>query len=92
MFSPDLEYTFDAWVYSSVCCAARLIFNPFRFQARRWSTSSASVYRLNDENKLDIKKHGGIHALIRRLKRTKDEMTKENITAVLWNLSSCEDI
>ncbi len=51
-----------------------------------------SYGRLNDENKLDIKKHGGIHALIRLLKRTQDEMTKENITAVLWNLSSCEDI
>jgi hypothetical protein len=51
-----------------------------------------SYGRLNDENKMDIKKNGGIHALIRLLKRTQDELTKENITAVLWNLSSCEDI
>ena len=51
-----------------------------------------SYGRNNDENKLEIFKQGGIQALIRLLKRTNDESTKESITAVLWNLSSCEDI
>lgn len=51
-----------------------------------------SYGRNNDENKLEIFKQDGIKALIRLLKRTTDESTKESITAVLWNLSSCEDI
>jgi hypothetical protein len=51
-----------------------------------------SYGRNNDENKVEISKQGGIQALIRLLKRTNDESTKESITAVLWNLSSCEEI
>jgi catenin delta-2 len=46
----------------------------------------------NDENKLEIRDKGGIPALMRLLKRTTDESVKEAITAVLWNLSSCEEI
>lgn len=46
----------------------------------------------NDENKMDIRDKGGIPALIKLLKRTQDESVKESITAVLWNLSSCEEI
>jgi hypothetical protein len=46
----------------------------------------------NDDNKLEIRDKGGIPALIRLLKRTQDESVKESITAVLWNLSSCEEI
>lgn len=51
-----------------------------------------SYGKTNDENKLDIRDKGGIPALIRLLKRTQDETVKETITAVLWNLSSCEEI
>jgi hypothetical protein len=51
-----------------------------------------SYGRNNDENKIEIFKQGGIQALINLLKHTADETTKESITAVLWNLSSCEDI
>ena len=51
-----------------------------------------SYGKTNDENKIEISKRGGIPALIRLLKRTSDELVKESITAVLWNLSSCEEI
>ena len=51
-----------------------------------------SYGKTNDENKLEIRDKGGIPALIRLLTRTKDEMVRESITAVLWNLSSCEEI
>jgi catenin delta-2 len=51
-----------------------------------------SYGKTNDENKLEIRDKGGIPALIRLLKRTTDESVKESITAVLWNLSSCEEI
>ena len=51
-----------------------------------------SYGKTNDENKIDISNRGGIPALIRLLKRTQDESVKESITAVLWNLSSCEEI
>ena len=51
-----------------------------------------SYGKTNDENKIDIRDKGGIPALIRLLKRTQDETVKESITAVLWNLSSCEEI
>lgn len=51
-----------------------------------------SYGKTNDENKIDIRDKGGIPALIRLLKRTQDETVKETITAVLWNLSSCEEI
>lgn len=51
-----------------------------------------SYGKTNDENKLDIRDKGGIPALIRLLKRTTDESVKETVTAVLWNLSSCEEI
>ena len=51
-----------------------------------------SYGKTNDENKVEIFKQGGIQALIRLLKRTNDESTKESITAVLWNLSSCEEV
>jgi len=51
-----------------------------------------SYGKTNDENKLDIRDKCGIPALIKLLKRTQDESVKETITAVLWNLSSCEEI
>jgi hypothetical protein len=51
-----------------------------------------SYGRTNDENKIEIRNAGGIPSLIRLLKRTPDESVKESITAVLWNLSSCEEI
>lgn len=51
-----------------------------------------SYGKTNDENKIDIRDKGGIPALIRLLKRSQDENVKETITAVLWNLSSCEEI
>ncbi len=51
-----------------------------------------SYGKTNDENKLDIRDKCGIPALIKLLKRTHDESVKETITAVLWNLSSCEEI
>lgn len=51
-----------------------------------------SYGKTNDENKLEIKDRGGIPALIRLLRRTQDETVRETITAVLWNLSSCEEI
>ena len=51
-----------------------------------------SYGKTNDENKLDIRDKSGIPALVRLLKRTHDETVKESITAVLWNLSSCEEI
>ncbi len=51
-----------------------------------------SYGKTNDENKIEIRNCGGIPALVRLLKRTNDENVKESITAVLWNLSSCEEI
>lgn len=51
-----------------------------------------SYGKTNDENKIEIKDKCGIPALIRLLKRSQDESVKETITAVLWNLSSCEEI
>jgi len=51
-----------------------------------------SYGKTNDDNKIDIRDKAGIPALIRLLKRTQDETVKESITAVLWNLSSCEEI
>ncbi|RNA27387.1 catenin delta-2 [Brachionus plicatilis] len=51
-----------------------------------------SYGKTNDENKIEIKEKGGIPALVRLLKRSQDESVKETITAVLWNLSSCEEI
>ena len=51
-----------------------------------------SYGKTNDENKLEIRDKGGIPALIRLLSKTKDELVRESITAVLWNLSSCEEI
>ena len=51
-----------------------------------------SYGKTNDENKLEIAHRGGVPALVRLLKRTNDESVKESITAVLWNLSSCEEI
>lgn len=51
-----------------------------------------SYGKTNDENKLEIRDKCGIPALIKLLKRTQDESVKETITAVLWNLSSCEEI
>lgn len=51
-----------------------------------------SYGKTNDENKLEIRDRGGIPALIRLMKRTQDETVRETCTAVLWNLSSCEQI
>ncbi|CAF0821040.1 unnamed protein product [Didymodactylos carnosus] len=42
----------------------------------------------NDENKLELKKCGGLAALIRLLRRTPFEDVREAVTAVLWNASS----
>ena len=46
----------------------------------------------NDDNKLEMRDQAAIPALVRLLRRTGDESVKESITAVLWNLSSCEEI
>ena len=51
-----------------------------------------SYGKTNDENKLEIRDRGGIPALIRLMKRSHDESVREACTAVLWNLSSCEQI
>lgn len=51
-----------------------------------------SYGKTNDENKLEIRDRGGIPALIRLMKRSQDETVRETCTAVLWNLSSCEQI
>ena len=39
---------------------------------------------------MTIKKEGGLPELIRLLRKTTDEDVMESITAVLWNMSSCE--
>lgn len=51
-----------------------------------------SYGKTNDDNKLEIRDRGGIPALIRLMKRSHDDNVREACTAVLWNLSSCEQI
>ncbi|KAF2365694.1 Armadillo [Trinorchestia longiramus] len=51
-----------------------------------------SYGRQNDENKRAIKDASGIPALIRLLKKTRDNEVKELVTGILWNLSSCEEL
>ena len=51
-----------------------------------------SYGKTNDDNKIEIRNARGIPSLVRLLKRTQDETVRESITAVLWNLSSCEEI
>ncbi|XP_071796266.1 splicing regulator ARVCF-like isoform X8 [Asterias amurensis] len=46
----------------------------------------------NEENKIAIKNAGGIPALIRLLRTTRDPVTKELVTGTLWNLSSSEPL
>ncbi|KAI3384067.1 hypothetical protein SNEBB_000280 [Seison nebaliae] len=45
----------------------------------------------NDENKREIKRCNGIESLVRLLVETNDNSVKEAATAVLWNLSGCEE-
>ncbi|XP_074616097.1 uncharacterized protein LOC141875648 isoform X1 [Acropora palmata] len=51
-----------------------------------------SFSKARDENKLAIAECFGIEALIRLLKRTRQDEVKEVVLGVLWNLSSCEDL
>ncbi|XP_052220762.1 splicing regulator ARVCF-like isoform X3 [Dreissena polymorpha] len=51
-----------------------------------------SYGRHNDENKRSIRNAGGIPALVRLLRKTQDEDTRDLATGVLWNLSSCDDL
>ncbi|VDK87223.1 unnamed protein product [Litomosoides sigmodontis] len=46
----------------------------------------------NDENKRAINYAGGIVALAALLRQTHDGQVMEEITATLWNLSSCDDL
>ncbi|KAL3982086.1 Fibronectin type III domain family protein [Acanthocheilonema viteae] len=46
----------------------------------------------NDENKRAINGAGGIVALAALLKQTHDAQVMEEVTATLWNLSSCDDL
>ncbi|KAM6307244.1 plakophilin-4 isoform 1-T1 [Aegotheles albertisi] len=45
-----------------------------------------------DENKIAMKNVGGIHALLRLLRKSVDAEVKELVTGVLWNLSSCDAV
>uniref|UniRef100_UPI00358F6D32 catenin delta-2-like isoform X2 n=1 Tax=Myxine glutinosa TaxID=7769 RepID=UPI00358F6D32 len=46
--------------------------------------------RVNDANKLAIKGCAGVPALARLLRKSGDAETRELVTGVLWNLSSCD--
>uniref|UniRef100_A0A8C4QHH6 Uncharacterized protein n=1 Tax=Eptatretus burgeri TaxID=7764 RepID=A0A8C4QHH6_EPTBU len=46
--------------------------------------------RANDANKLAIKGCAGVPALARLLRKSGDTETRELVTGVLWNLSSCD--
>uniref|UniRef100_A0A1I7VVL9 Fibronectin type III domain-containing protein n=1 Tax=Loa loa TaxID=7209 RepID=A0A1I7VVL9_LOALO len=46
----------------------------------------------NDENKRAINGAGGIVALAALLRQTRDVQVMEEVTATLWNLSSCDDL
>uniref|UniRef100_A0A8R1TVP6 Fibronectin type-III domain-containing protein n=1 Tax=Onchocerca volvulus TaxID=6282 RepID=A0A8R1TVP6_ONCVO len=46
----------------------------------------------NDENKRAINGAGGIVALAALLRQTHDAQVMEEVTATLWNLSSCDDL
>ncbi|VDN01656.1 unnamed protein product [Thelazia callipaeda] len=46
----------------------------------------------NDENKRAINDAGGIAALAALLRQTHDVHVMEEVTATLWNLSSCDDL
>ncbi len=43
-------------------------------------------------NKKAIKNAGGIPAVIRLLRRTPDNDVREQVTGILWNLSSTKDL
>ncbi|KAM8933443.1 plakophilin-4 isoform 2-T2 [Pelodytes ibericus] len=45
-----------------------------------------------DENKIAVKNAGGVPALLRLLRKTGDQETRELVTGVLWNLSSCDAV
>ena len=51
-----------------------------------------SYGRANEDNKKAIKNAGGIPALIRLLRRTPDNDVREQVTGILWNLSSTKDL
>ncbi|MCP9266055.1 Juxtamembrane domain-associated catenin [Dirofilaria immitis] len=51
-----------------------------------------SFRKENDENKRAINGAGGIVALAALLKQTHDAQVMEEVTATLWNLSSCDDL
>ncbi|XP_038052924.1 catenin delta-2-like isoform X3 [Patiria miniata] len=51
-----------------------------------------SYGKANEENKGAIKNAGGVPALVRLLRTTRDPDTKELVTGTLWNLSSSEPL
>ncbi|XP_038675965.1 plakophilin-1-like isoform X2 [Scyliorhinus canicula] len=50
-----------------------------------------AVYK-NTTNKLEVKKYGGIKQILQLLQETRDPETQKQITGLLWNLSSCENL
>ncbi|XP_048468153.1 plakophilin-1 [Rhincodon typus] len=50
-----------------------------------------AVYK-NVNNKLEVKKNGGIKPILQILRETNDLETQKQITGLLWNLSSCDDL
>ncbi|XP_072336506.1 plakophilin-1-like [Scyliorhinus torazame] len=50
-----------------------------------------AVYK-NTTNKLQVKKYGGIKQILHLLQETHDPETHKQITGLLWNLSSCDDL
>ncbi|XP_078402811.1 plakophilin-1-like [Cetorhinus maximus] len=50
-----------------------------------------AVYK-NTTNKLEVKKNGGIKQILQLLRETYNQETQKQITGLLWNLSSCENL
>ncbi|XP_060701457.1 plakophilin-1 [Hemiscyllium ocellatum] len=50
-----------------------------------------AVYK-NVNNKLEVKKNGGIKPILQILRETNDLETQKQITGLLWNLSSCDEL
>ncbi|CAM9412538.1 unnamed protein product [Lampetra planeri] len=48
--------------------------------------------RANDDNKVAARSCMGIPALVRLLRKSADPETRELVTGVLWNLSSCDSL
>ncbi|XP_078276497.1 plakophilin-1-like [Rhinoraja longicauda] len=50
-----------------------------------------AVYK-NVINKVEVKRNDGIKQVLQLLRETRDPETKKQITGLLWNLSSCDDL